>query len=172
MKLKNNRFAAAFDELRRNHGIKTQKELARLMGVSQDTITRILRDYTEVTEDIITKLQTATGCIFNLQYLRGEDNVPMLAADVECPEVPTQGVSQIDSSSMVNALIAAHAEAVESLKRELAAKNTLIEVLQSRISELERKIGQLSMSDIRDYPFAIGAAEPQNQKEYGRKPGK
>ena len=82
MRLRNNIFAAAFDYLKREKGIKTQKKLAQLMGVSEDTITRILKDRTEVTEDIITKLQTASGCIFNLQWLRGEDPIHMLATDV------------------------------------------------------------------------------------------
>lgn len=82
MAVLNDIFAAAFDELRRNHGIKTQKELARRMGVSEDTITRIMKGRTDVTEDIITKLQTASGCIFNLQWLRGKDPYHMLAADL------------------------------------------------------------------------------------------
>ena len=82
MRLRNNIFAAAFDYLKREKGIKTQKRLAELMGVSEDTITRILKDRCEVTEDIITKLQTASGCIFNLQWLRGEDSIHMLATDV------------------------------------------------------------------------------------------
>ena len=81
MRLRNNIFAAAFDYLKREKGIKTQKRLAELMGVSEDTITRILKDRTDVTEDIITKLQTASGCIFNLQWLRGEDPNHMLASD-------------------------------------------------------------------------------------------
>lgn len=55
MRLRNNIFAAAFDYLKREKGIKTQKRLAELMGVSEDTITRIMKDRTEVTEDIITK---------------------------------------------------------------------------------------------------------------------
>ena len=81
MRLRNNIFAAAFDYLKREKGIKTQKRLAELMGVSEDTITRILKDRTDVTEDIITKLQTASGCIFNLQWLRGEDPNHMLVSD-------------------------------------------------------------------------------------------
>ncbi len=82
MRLRNNIFAAAFDYLKREKGIKTQKRLAELMGVSEDTITRILKDRCEVTEDIITKLQTASGCIFNLQWLRGEDQTHMLVDDI------------------------------------------------------------------------------------------
>jgi len=89
MRLRNNIFAAAFDYLKREKGIKTQKRLAELMGVSEDTITRILKDRCEVTEDIITKLQTASGCIFNLQWLRGEDSTHMLVADmVDEPQAP------------------------------------------------------------------------------------
>jgi plasmid maintenance system antidote protein VapI len=83
MRLRNNIFAAALDFLKRNNKVKTQKQLAELMGVSEDTITRILKDRCEVTEDIITKLQTASGCIFNLQWLRGEDAIHMLATDLE-----------------------------------------------------------------------------------------
>ena len=89
MRLRNNIFAAAFDYLKREKGIKTQKRLAELMGVSEDTITRILKDRCEVTEDIITKLQTASGCIFNLQWLRGEDSTHMLIEDmVKEPPAP------------------------------------------------------------------------------------
>lgn len=94
MRLRNNIFAAAFDYLKREKGIKTQKRLAELMGVSEDTITRILKDRCEVTEDIITKLQTASGCIFNLQWLRGEDSTHMLIEDMvneppaPQPEIP------------------------------------------------------------------------------------
>ena len=82
MRLRNNIFAAALDELKRREIIKTQKDLAKLMGVSEDTITRILKDRTDVTEDVITKLQTASGCIFNLQWLRGEDPYHMLISDL------------------------------------------------------------------------------------------
>lgn len=147
MRLRNNIFAAAFDELKRNHGIRTQKELARRMGVSEDTITRILRDYTDVTEDIITKLQTASGCIFNLQWLRGEDNEPMLAKDCTAGAGPSPA-EHVDPSSLVNAMLAAKDETIvakdeiiSSLKsqivamqKELAAKDESIALLRQRLS--------------------------------------
>ena len=148
MKLRNNIFAAALDYLKRNTDIKTQKELARRMGVTENTITRILRDYTEVTEDIITKLQTASGCIFNLQWLRGEDSEHMLAVDVV--ETPKESQPVIDQSSMVNALI--------------AAKDETIATLQARIVDLERTIANDRLSNIEKYPFTIGAAEGDKQQ--------
>ena len=131
MRLRNNIFAAAFDELKRNHGIKTQKELARRMGVSEDTITRIMKDRTEVTEDIITKLQTASGCIFNIQWLRGEDPLHMLAKDVENSPQPSD--EPIDHSSLVNAMLASKDETI-------AAKNETISSLQSQIKSMEKEL--------------------------------
>lgn len=86
MRLKNNNFAAAFDEMKRRGIVKTQKELAHKMGVSEDTITRILKVRTEVTEDVITKLQTASGCIFNLQWLRGESDKMFLDTSERNPQ--------------------------------------------------------------------------------------
>ena len=182
MRLKNNIFAAAFDELKRNHGIKTQKELAHRMGVSEDTITRILKDRTEVTEDIITKLQTASGCIFNLQWLRGEDPYHMLAEDVPKPEEhPQSAPSALDPSSIMNAALAAQMQTIESLKsekatileahaRELHAKDDLIQSLREQISAKDQLIAEQKarLIDYRriidshngiEYPFPIGSAE-------------
>lgn len=175
MKLRNNIFAAALDYLKRNTDIKTQKELARRMGVTENTITRILRDYTEVTEDIITKLQTASGCIFNLQWLRGEDSEHMLAVDVV--ETPKESQPVIDHSSMVNATLSAYIQLTNRLtddlkKKEiemqerLAEKDERIADLEKlaeerlhRIAELRRVIDARNLS-MSDYPFPMGVAEP------------
>ena len=127
-KTRNNIFAAAFDELKRNHGIKTQLELARRMGVNKDTITNILHYRTVVTEDIITRLQTASGCIFNLQWLRGESDIMLAdAVPAASPEnnngpvaLPSSGEGRsIDLSSVVNAMIAAKDETIASLNHQL-----------------------------------------------------
>ena len=178
MRLRNNIFAAAFDYLKRNKGIKTQKQLAQLMGVSEDTITRILKDRTEVTEDIITKLQTASGCIFNLQWLRGEDATHMLAQDLADDVdnvVPQQGMP--DPSSMVNALLAKSDETISALKevietkdeqiadlrRELEDKRDHIETLKHRCAELRRIIDAHNFN-IDALPFPPGVADKTSQK--------
>ena len=164
MKLRNNIFAAALDYLKRNTDIKTQKELARRMGVTETTITRILKDYTEVTEDIITKLQTASGCIFNLQWLRGEDSEHMLAVDVV--ETPKESQPVIDHSSMVNAIIAAKDETIATLQarivdleRTIADKDTIIKDREARIVALERQLAAAATSELSRYPFSVGVAD-------------
>ena len=181
MRLRNNIFAAAFDYLKREKGIKTQKRLAQLMGVSEDTITRVLKDRCEVTEDIITKLQTASGCIFNLQWLRGEDSEHMLAIDL-IEEKPSQQV--IDPSSYINAIIAEHTAYVNrltddlkkkeiemqerlaekdatiaALQHTIADKEEIIKARDTRIKELERKIAEYAMNDLSRLPFPVGAAD-------------
>ena len=118
-RLRNNRFAAAFDELRRNHGIGTQVELARMIGVNKDTITNILNYYTPVTEDIITKMQTAFPNVFNFQWLRGESDV-MLSKDVREQGGGMAAVAgQIDQMSMMNAIISAHASHITTLEGDV-----------------------------------------------------
>lgn len=169
MRLRNNIFAAAFDYLKRNTDIKTQKELARRMGVTENTITRILKDYTDVTEDIITKLQTASGCIFNLQWLRGEDPIHMLAEDLNdgmAAQFVDPEKTTIDQSSLVNALLAAKDETISSLKsrisdmeRTIKDKETIIHDRDARIADLERKLAEATTSDLAKYPFAFGTAE-------------
>ena len=187
MDLRNNIFAAAFDELKRNHGIKTQKELARRMGVNENTITRILKGYTEVTEDIITKLQTASGCIFNLQWLRGEDPYHMLAEDVPKQDDPTQNTPSIpDPSSIMNAALSAQMQTIEtqkqtieSLKRESASKEDLIAdlrariiekddhiaTLKARITELQQLLAIQKNTDLGTYPFPVGVADDKKQRK-------
>lgn len=135
MRLRNNIFAAAFDEMKRRGIVKKQKELAIKMGVSEDTITRILKDRTEVTEDVITKLQTASGCIFNLQWLRGEDPFHMLAIDVE--KLPAAN-DPIESSSAANAAIAARDEIIANLYAQLEDKDKQIEKLYEDKDEMRR----------------------------------
>ena len=158
MRLRNNIFAAAFDYLKREKGIKTQKRLAELMGVSEDTITRILKDRTEVTEDIITKLQTASGCIFNLQWLRGEESSPILADDV-VEEKP-----QLDQSSLINAALAAKDETIAALREQIAAKDELIAALRQQLDILQQLRHSADDKELfKDYPFPRGIADNKDK---------
>jgi len=189
---RNHIFAAAIDELRRREGKKlSQKEIANRMGVTEDTISRIMRLHNQVTEDIITRLQTASGCIFNLQWLRGESDV-MLAADADkAPATNNLHEStHIDQGSLMNATIAAQQTSIESLKRELAkaeesskrelaakdetieslkregaTKDALIESLQQQVADLRAALAEQQKKDsLGNYPFTIGAADDQEQQ--------
>ena len=141
-KTRNNIFAAAIDEIRRREGKLTQLDLAKRMGVNKDTITNILRYRTAVTDDIITRLQNASGRIFNLQWLRGESDIMLSGQDNEGSETfrnnTPSGVPTY--SSMTNSIIAAKDEAIESLKREVAAKDEAIESQKREVAAKDEAI--------------------------------
>ena len=166
MRKRNNIFAEAFRWIKKNvEGVKYQKDLAARIGVSEDTITRIMRDQTEVTDDFLCKFNEAFDNVFNYQWLRGEDNEPMLAAELgsdnQHPSAP-----MIDNGSAINAALAAKDETIETLKarivdlqRTIADKEEIIKARESRIIELERRIAQSNADDLSKYPYTIGVAE-------------
>lgn len=142
---RNKIFAAAYDHLKRTQGVRTQEQLAEKMGVSAETVSRIIRAHTDVTEDAISRLQTASGCIFNLQWLRGESDV-MLVADIKKNDghaTEATSPSSPDMSSMINSIIAAKDDAITSLKRELASKDETIAAKNETIATKEAAITSL-----------------------------
>lgn len=178
MRKRNNIFAEAFKWLKAHRdnegkGIRYQKDLAAIIGVSEDTITRIMRDQTEVTDDFLCKFNEAFDNIFNYQWLRGEEGELMLAASKK--EMPSE--SNIDFSSVMNALLAKSDETIASLKRELDAKDEIIQSKDDRIADLTklaeerlariaelRRIIETNNINISAYPFPIGAAEGNKNK--------
>lgn len=139
---RNKIFAAAYDHLKRTQGVRTQEQLAEKMGVSAETVSRIIRAHTDVTEDAISRLQTASGCIFNLQWLRGESDV-MLVADIKKNDghaTEATSPSSPDMSSLINSIIAAKDDAIASLKRELASKDETIAAKNETIATKESAI--------------------------------
>ena len=179
MRIRNKIFAEAFRWLKAHKenegkGVKYQKDLAALVGVSEDTITRIMHDQTEVTNDFLCKFNEAFDNVFNYQWLRGEDDEPMLAADLNKgnPQQSAQASAQvIDPSSMVNAIIAANNgalaakdELIESkeneiagLKRELRTKDELIISLRQQLQQLQQL--QRQQSHLPQYPYPTGVAD-------------
>ena len=170
MRKRNNIFAEAFRWIKKNvEGIKYQKDLAARIGVSEDTITRIMRDQTEVTDDFLCKFNESFDNVFNYQWLRGEDNEPMLAADLDRGN-PHLSATMIDSGSAINAALAAKDETIETLKARIvdlqstiADKVEIIKARDARIIALERQLAAATTSDLSRYPFAIGAAEDKKQ---------
>lgn len=170
MRKRNNIFAEAFRWIKKNvEGVRYQKDLAARIGVSEDTITRIMRDQTEVTDDFLCKFNEAFDNIFNYQWLRGEDNEPMLAAELgksnPHPSAPT-----IDNGSAINAALAAKDETIETLKarivdlqRTIDDKVEIIKAREARIVDLERQLSAATTGDLSRYPFAFGAAEDNKQ---------
>lgn len=153
---RNDNFAAALDHLKRQGIVSSQVELAKLIGVSKDTITNILHYYTPVTEDVITKLQTATNNMFNLQWLRG-------ISDVMLSQEATPSADGLDMSSVIDAIVAAKDCEIAALQREMATKDKLIASMERELALLRAQQSGNSKPENTypdDYPYSIGVAEP------------
>lgn len=131
MNKRNENFAVALAYLKDRGDIETQKELALLMGVSEDTISRILKGGS-VSESTITKLHAATKGLFNLQWLHGQSDV-MLSAEAIAARQP-------DPTAV---LLAAKDETIASLKRELSAKDDVIAAKDDIINTKDKLIDAL-----------------------------
>jgi plasmid maintenance system antidote protein VapI len=170
MRKRNNIFAEAFRWIKKNvEGVKYQKDLAARIGVSEDTITRIMRDQTEVTDDFLCKFNEAFDNVFNYQWLRGEEDYPMLAAELY-KKNPHPSAPMIDNGSAINAALAAKDETIETLKarivdlqRTIADKEDMIKAREAHIIELERQLAAATTGDLSRYPFTVGAAEDNKQ---------
>lgn len=144
MDKRNENFAVVLAYLKDRGDIETQKDLALLMGVSEDTISRILKGG-GVSESTITKLHAATKGLFNLQWLHGQSDVMLsaeaIAARQSSPTLP-------DTTA---ALLAAKDETIASLKRELAAKDEIIAAKDGIISTKDALIDtlRLQIDDLR-----------------------
>ena len=135
-KTRNNNFAAALDYLKRQSGQRLyQKDLAEMLGVTENTISNIIKYRTAVSEDMITQLQTVSGGVFNLQWLRGQSDV-MLAKDVQ-PGVPPTAPAVTDWASVA---LAAKDETIEGLKRELDGKDKIIATKDAQLADRDRII--------------------------------
>ena len=209
-KLKNELFKVAVDYLFREKKVGSQKELAEKIGITEQSLSRVMNGGRTVSDKTLRLMNEAFGGIFNMAYFRGEDPHCMLMEDLfyykQYPEErlvfkkpngdnpagfePANAVpdsSSVDPSSAINAAIAAYAELTNRLKEEMsdrladkdtiiaekqarivaleqtvADKDSIIRARDARILELERRIANINASDLSRYPFAIGAAEEQN----------
>lgn len=136
MNKRNENFAAVLAYLKDRGDIETQKDLAELMGVSQDTISRILKGGS-VSESTITKLHAATKGLFNLQWMHGQSDV-MLSAEAMAARQPSP--TPPDTTA---AMLAAKDETIAALRSQLSDKDRLIAEKDARIADLQQHIADL-----------------------------
>ena len=164
-KLKNELFKVAVDYLFQKKKVGSQKELAEKIGITEQSLSRVMNNGRIVSDKTLRKMNEAFGGIFNMAYFRGEDPHCMLMEDLaffkQHPEkrlvfVKPKDNAQPESTqtsindttlimskmfeSMLRPIEAAHAQHVATLNQQLADKDTLIAEKQARIVALEQAI--------------------------------
>ena len=190
------RLDEVYKHLFAHFGITTQKHLAEVLKVQRTGLSSAFNgNVANLTDNLFKKICAAFPGVFNLDYLlTGKGDLLTVEEDVKSTElekanrqIPTQpSVTGIDSSSIMNAALAAQMQTIESLKsekatlleahaRELQSKDDLIQSLRDQITTQNKLIAEQkarlieyrhiidSNNGIPDYPFPIGAAE-QNRK--------
>ena len=167
-----------------------QLDIAEKMGMTSVGLSRGLARCKEKNdEDFVIKFHQATDEIFSLDWLlygTGEK----FTADIKKAETSTAvpASTPVDTSSAINAALAAQMESIELLKsekatllevhaRELKVKNDLIQSLRDRLADKDRIIAEQkarlidyrriidSRDDMTNYPFPIGTAEGNHREQ-------
>ena len=99
MRLRNEIFLAVLDWLHKNKNVRDQAHLAAIMGISTNSMSRIMTGKNDPSEVTLRKLNEAFGNIFNMDYLRGKVPYPMLAADLAEEIKPTKFTADLGTSS-------------------------------------------------------------------------
>lgn len=161
----------------------TQEYIVKKAHLAQNAISKIKNGNANAGDETITKLCNAfdlnpeyfygrSPYKSNLEKSRaGENNEPMLTADLGKSNPHQSAQAVIDPSSMVNAIIAAHNSAlatkdellsakddtIASLKRELSSKDELIISLRQQLLQLQQL--QRKETSISPFPYPTGVAD-------------
>ena len=135
------KFREMLNDIASRDGITKFNKLAELTGISAITFTRIKNnEIKSVSLDTFRKLNAAFGNRYNIQWFQGDSKYMLLS------DVPEKEKGNPDFSSYINAILAKSDETIASLKRELDAKDEVINAKNDQIS-----IMQSSLSDKDDY---------------------
>ena len=189
------RLMEVWEHVHTYYGIHTKGEGADFLHYARPYISSALNGNGKyLTDKLFANICEAYPGMFNLEYLltgngtllttEEEVTTDQLTAPTPAPQQTAPGTP--DLSSMVNAIIAANADTIAALKRELVAKEETIEVLRSEVtaheqtaatlrSQLDDKDAIIKAKDdlivtlrqqlaqarvsLSDYPFPLGVAD-------------
>lgn len=133
MELRNQIFVQAYDWLRQNRRVGNQSDLAQKIGVGTNTVSNIMRGKNRVSDKTLQQLNAAFDNCFNMNWLRGEDSEHMLVADLDKSESEKYNNPGTNNDEIVKIALEAKNEIIESLKREIVAKDEIIIMLKDRL---------------------------------------
>ena len=163
------RLNEVYEHVHRYFNIHTKGEFADYIKYARAYISSAMNGNEKyLTDKLFDSICKAFPGVFDLDYLlTGEGSLLTTEEEVHNEELEKLYNPQpIDQSSLVNALLAAKDETIDSLKsriadlqRTISDKEEIIKAREARIAELERHLAAAATSDLSRYPFTIGAAD-------------
>lgn len=190
------RLIEVYEHLRRYFGIHTKTGFAKALKYGRTSMSAAMNgDEKYLTDKLFKNICEIYRGVFNLDYLlTGKGDLLTVEEDVKSSELNANRqmsmqppTAEIDTSSIMNAALAAQMESIELLKsekatlleaheRELKVKNDLIQSLRDRLADKDRIIAEQkarlidyrriidSHDGLPDYPFPIGTAEGNHRE--------
>ena len=172
MRLRNEIFLAVLDWLHKNKNVRDQAHLAAIMGISTNSMSRIMTGKNDPSEVTLRKLNESFGNIFNMDYLRGKVPYPMLAADLS--ENPQKKEIDLGTSSISIATKKSEKDIIslasdlivqlESLRRQTNVELLLLKQARQSLESATSELQKLLQSSRHDYFPSLAAEDTENKK--------
>lgn len=166
MNTKQDRINEVYAYVRRHFGVHTKTEFAERLHITQPAMSAAMNgNESYLTKNLFVKVCAAFPGIFNLDYLlTGEgdllveqvihdDGLMQITETVGPNGTTNRQNGNVDTSSLINAALAAKDETIATLRDQIATLNELISGLRDEITILK------SQSDRVNYHFPIGVAD-------------
>ena len=160
IKPKQERLREVYEHLRQHFGVHTQIDFAKALGLTRPAISSAMNgNEAYLTDNLFKRICAAYQGVFNLEYLlTGNGQLLTIKEEVKSEQIVKESNPQ-QPSSYIDKLIASLEKQVKDKDDQLADKDRIIKLLEQKIEVLEAMQHLDSTNPLKDYPFAIGAAE-------------
>ena len=160
IKQKQERLREVYEHLRQHFGVHTQIDFAKVLGLTRPAISAAMNgNEAYLTDNLFKRICAAYQGVFNLDYLlTGNGQLLTIQEEVKSEQIEKESNPQ-QPSSYADKLIASLEKQVKDKDDQLADKDLIIKLLEQKIEVLEAMQHIDSSNPLKDYPFAIGAAE-------------
>ena len=163
MNARKDRLNEVYEHLRNHFGIHTKTQFAAVLKITQPALSSAMNgNEAYLTDNLFKRICAAYQGVFNLDYLlTGNGQLLTIQEEVKSEQIEKESNPQ-QPSSYIDKLIASLEKQVKDKDDQLADKDRIIKLLEQKIEVLEAMQHLDSTNPLKDYPFAIGAAEGEN----------
>ena len=154
------RLKEVYEYVRKRFPIHTQYDFAERLKYNRAYISSAMHgNEKNLTDKLFTNICEAFPNVFNLDYLlTGNGELLAIQEEVKSEQIEKESNPQ-QPSSYADKLIASLEKQVKDKDDQLADKDRIIKLLEQKIEVLEAMQHIDSSNPLKDYPFAIGAAD-------------
>lgn len=154
------RLNEVYEHLHNHFGVHTKGEFADIIKYARAYISSAINGNEKyLTDKLFMNICEAYPGVFNLDYLlTGNGQLLTIQEEVKSEQIEKESNPQ-QPSSYIGKLIASLEKQVKDKDDQLADKERIIKLLEQKIEVLEAMQHLDNSNPLKDYPFAIGAAE-------------